>query len=116
MAKISINKLKLSLVIGTKYRERNEKQDIFFDIIFDYNSDKVQKTDELNDAVDYHALADKIIKASESTHFFLIEKLADFVIDLIMEDSRIKSAKVIIYKPNAIPNAESISCQLSRER
>ncbi|MDD3375527.1 MAG: dihydroneopterin aldolase [Candidatus Omnitrophica bacterium] len=116
MAKISINQIQLSVIIGTKHCEREEPQDIMIDLSFIYNSNKAQKTDNLSDAVNYEAITEEIMEKVRKTKFFLIEKLADFILDVTMGNNNIEKATVIIYKPNAIKNTESVSVELSRER
>jgi len=116
MAKIHIHNLELSVIIGTTPREREGRQTVCLDLSFKYDSQEAQKNDNLSDAVDYEALAAEIIVKTETTEFFLLEKLASFILDLAMKDKRIKKAKVILSKPKAISNTDSVSVELSRDR
>ncbi len=116
MAIISINKLKLSTIIGTKKEERIKPQQIIFDISFNCNSEKAGKTDDLKYAVDYNALSKRIINKLSKTKFFLLEKLAQETLDIVLEDKLIKEAKVTIYKPKALANADSVSITLTRKQ
>ena len=116
MAKIVINQLHLSIVIGTKDCERKEAQDIAVDLSFIYNSNKAQESDNLSDAIDYEAITQKIKEKTEGTKFFLIEKLANFILNIIMENSAIEKATVTVTKPNAIKDSKSVSIELTHER
>ncbi len=116
MAEILIEKLQLSVIVGTKHCERNEPQNILIDLSFIYDSDLAQKSDDLADAIDYEALTSNIKSKIEQTQFFLIEKLADYILNIVMNENRIKKATVVVYKPTAISSAQSISIKMSHKR
>ncbi|MDP8264290.1 MAG: dihydroneopterin aldolase [Candidatus Aceula lacicola] len=116
MAKITINQIHLSIIIGTKHYEREEAQDIAVDLSFIYNSSKAQESDDLSNTVNYETIAQEIKEKTEKTKFFLIEKLANFILDIVMANNAIEKTTVIICKPNAIKDSKSVSIKLTRER
>ena len=52
----------------------------------------------------------------EKTSFYLIEKLAGFILDIVLENEKVTKATVEIDKPHALRFAESVSIELTRER
>jgi 7,8-dihydroneopterin aldolase/epimerase/oxygenase len=59
------------------------------------------KSDDLNDTVDWSYLRKQIIKAVESTSFNLMERLAQEITSQIMTDTRIKKLELVIDKIDA---------------
>ena len=116
MAKIRITDLLLRTIIGTHDWERKKKQDILINITFEYNCSKASKSDELKEVVDYRTMTKKITEEVEVSQFFLLEKLTDFVLKLVMEDKKIDNATVRIDKPHALRFADSVSVELSAKR
>ena len=116
MATIRIADLKLRTIIGTNDWERRTKQDIIINISLDYAATKAAKTDALKDTIDYKAMTKKIIKAVEGSDFFLLEKLTDMVLKIIMEDVRVLKATVRIDKPQALRFSQSVSVELSKTK
>ena len=70
----------------------------------------------IEDAIDYKALTKRILKETEESSYFLIEKLVSHVLDIIMEDERINNAFVQIEKPHAIRFADSVAFSDERIR
>ncbi len=114
--KINIKNLLLRTIIGLNSWERTKKQDIILNISIETNIEKATKTDSIEDSINYRTLNKKIINEVEKTSFFLLERLAAFVLDLIFEYDKVDRATVEIDKPNALRFAKSVSIQLSRKR
>jgi D-erythro-7,8-dihydroneopterin triphosphate epimerase len=57
-----------------------------------------------------------VIVLVQDGRFKLLEVLTKNILDLVMEDSRVKKARVEVDKPHALRFAESVSVQLERER
>ncbi|MBF0484931.1 MAG: FolB domain-containing protein [Candidatus Omnitrophica bacterium] len=113
---IHIRDLALKAVIGTEERERKNAQELVLNIFFEYDASLAVQTDALGHAVDYQALVQKIKGKIEQSKYFLIERLGQDVLELMMADARILSAKVIIDKPQALAEARSVAVQMSINR
>ncbi len=114
MAIIRITDLKLKAIIGIYDWERKLKQDVIINLELTFNSSKAAKSDNIKDTVDYKSLKKRIIALVESSKFFLLEKLVEQVLNLIMEDPKILKATVRIDKPKALRFASSVSIESSR--
>ena len=115
-AKVQISDLKLRAIIGTNAWERHTKQEIVINVIMEFDAPKAISTDNLKETVDYRTLTKKIIKKVESSDFFLLEKLTDCVLNIVMENLKVKRASVRIDKPRALRFARSVSVELSAKR
>lgn len=109
MAVIKLKNLRLRTIIGVFDFEREHKQDIIINLALMFNDEKPAKTDNLDDTLDYKALKKKIIDNVERSNFNLLEKLSDFILDLVMEDPKVIKAKVEIDKPGALRFVDSVS-------
>lgn len=116
MAAIRIINLKLKAIIGVNDWERHTKQKIIINIKIDFNAAKAGRSDNIKDTLDYKALTKKIIKAVESSHFFLLEKLAQTILNLVLESPLVKEAYVRVDKPLALRFADSVSVEVSKPR
>ena len=116
MAIIRIHDLNARAIIGTHPWERTNKQDLLINITVEYDAAKASGSDHLKDALDYEALAHKAIKTVERSRCLLLEKLAVKLLERIMADKRLKRAVVRLDKPHALPQAKSVSFELSAQR
>lgn len=112
MLVIKIKNLRLKTIIGVLPFERKKKQEVVLNIKFEFDASKASKSDNIKDTIDYNALTEEISRGVVKSHFYLLEALVDFVLNIILKDKRIKKAKVEIDKPNALKKAESVSVKL----
>ncbi|MBF0123014.1 MAG: dihydroneopterin aldolase [Candidatus Omnitrophica bacterium] len=103
-------------IIGTRPEERLHPQDVILNISFIYDASLASQTDALGHAVDYGALHDRIVREVAVTQFLLLERLADFILGLIIEDTRIVEATIVIDKPRVFTDVRSIAVEMSVSR
>ena len=116
MATIRISDLRLRAIIGTNDWEREHKQDIVINITMEFDAAKASQSDNLTDTVNYKTITKKIIKEVEASEFFLLEKLTDTVLKIVMEHPMVTQATVRVDKPFALRFADSVSMELSAKR
>lgn len=109
-----INDLIIPCLIGVFENERKEKQQIIINIMLSVDTRKAGKSDNLNDTVNYHELSLQIVKLVENSKFYLLEKLAQEVANLCLQDTRIKQVTVRVEKPKAIKLAKSSAIEIIR--
>jgi FolB domain-containing protein len=63
------------------------------------------QTDDVEDTVNYSTLHQSIVSVVQTKSRHLIEKLAEDVIEVILEDKRVKQATVSIAKPDRLAGA-----------
>ena len=98
---LGLKDLEFETIIGINKEEREKKQKLLIDIDIDLD---VIKISSIEDTLDYDELSKKIKKIADKNHF-LLETLADEILEMIFLDKRVKKAKVIIKKPSAIKDA-----------
>jgi D-erythro-7,8-dihydroneopterin triphosphate epimerase len=114
MAIIRITDLKLKAIIGINSWERTTKQEVIINLELSFDSSQAAKSDNIKDTIDYKALKKAIINLVETSQFFLLERLVEKVLDLIMTDRKVLQATVRIDKPKALRFAKSVSLESSR--
>ena len=117
MTKIKVKNLLLRTYIGFNPEEQENKQDVIinFEIETDV-SPEVLETDEPDGILDYKVITKKIIGLVQNGRFNLLEVLTKRILDLIMEDEKVKRAKVEVDMPHALRFAVSVSLEMEKIR
>ncbi|HLC96619.1 MAG TPA: dihydroneopterin aldolase [Candidatus Nanoarchaeia archaeon] len=114
--KIKITNLRLQAIIGINDWEREKKQDIVITVEAEFDGSRAADSDGIQDSVDYKKLTKKIISEVEKSKFFLLEKMVAHLLDMVMEDPKVREAKVTVDKPGALRFADSVSVADTRIR
>ena len=113
---IKIQNLRLKTKIGVYEWEKNFEREIIINIEIEVLNNKSSISDDLQDTVDYDKIY-KIIKfEATNSSFNLIEKLAGKILEEIMKDERIASAKIELQKMHVFEDVESFSICLEQKR
>jgi FolB domain-containing protein len=116
MSIIRITDLCLRTIIGLYDWERTTKQDVVINAEIYFDASKAAKSDRVEDTIDYKTINKAIIKHVEESKYFLIEKMANAILAIIMEDPKTQGAKVRVDKPGALRFAKSVSIELEAKR
>ncbi|MCP4253255.1 MAG: dihydroneopterin aldolase [Candidatus Scalindua sp.] len=114
--KIYIRDLSIRCIIGVNQDERIEKQDVIINIILFIDSRKAGQTDDLEDSVDYKKVKKNILSLVENSEFLLIEKLADEIAKVCLDDSKVQKVNVTVDKPGALRYTRSVAVEIVRTR
>ncbi len=114
--KISIRDLSIRCIIGVNEDERTEKQDVVINVTLFTDTRKAGQTDALEDSVDYKNVKKNILSLVESSEFLLIEKLADEIAKVCLDDSKVQKVNVTVDKPGALRYTRSVAVEIVRTR
>lgn len=114
--KVLIRDLHLRCVIGANDWERKVRQDVLLNLELRADNRPAAASDELADAVDYKAIAKKVIALVEASSFHLVEAMAEAVAALCLENDRVRSVVVRVEKPGALRFARSVGVEIERDR
>jgi D-erythro-7,8-dihydroneopterin triphosphate epimerase len=114
--KIYIRDLSLRCIIGIFPDEREKKQDILINVVMWTDLSIAGRTDDIGDAVDYKRATKAILAAIEPSSHFLIERIAQVVADICLDDTLVKRVRVTIDKPGALRFAKASAVSIYRER
>jgi FolB domain-containing protein len=113
---IQIRDLLLRCTIGCREWEQQELQDVNFNIYIYTDLRKACQTDSLEDTVDYAALKKKIVNLVEGSSFRLIERLAQRVAEICLQEVRVAKVRVLLEKPGALRFARTVCVDITRHR
>ncbi len=115
--RIHISGLRLRAVIGVDDAERAAPRELQVDLELETDLHGPGESDALEDALDYRALTKAVVEHVESSSFFLLERLAESIVGLILRGHRaVRAVTVRVHKPGAVRFADSVAVQIRRER
>ncbi|MEM1282682.1 MAG: dihydroneopterin aldolase [Chlamydiota bacterium] len=110
---IGFSKLKISCIIGVEEFERCVTQHIYVDLKIVYNI-SLCVTDNFKNAIDYIQLANACEQIARQGKYQLIESYAYEVLEHLHNIYPIKSSKIRVEKPSAIPAANCSFVELEK--
>ena len=90
---------------GANPGEKNVPQPFDVDVFLTADLSAARRSDSLTDTVDYDALHRTIVGIVRERSFDLIERLAQELLDAIMQDDRVGSVTVKVAKPKLLAGA-----------
>ncbi len=103
-------------ILGVRSYERIKKQDIVIHLTLWADIRKAGETDNLDDSFDYSELKNRIVELAESSCFFLIEKLADAIAQVCLEEQKIHQVRMAVEKPGALRFAKTVGIEIIRRK
>ena len=117
MAKIRVKDLLIRTYIGFNPDELVNKQDVVINLEIETDiPESALESDEPEDIFNYKVITKKIITLVQEGRFKLLEVLTKRILDTIMEDEKVKWARVEVDKPHALRFAESVSMEMEASR
>jgi FolB domain-containing protein len=113
---ILIKDLLIRGIIGIHDWEREKKQDILINITMEADCRPAGLSDDFQDAVDYRAVTKKVLALVENSSFYLVERLAEEIAKICLEDARVEEARVRVEKPGAVRFSQSVGVEVERRR
>lgn len=113
---IKIKNLSLKTILGIYEWEQNFDREILINAEIYTNFDEARYSNSIEDTIDYGEIINQIKSLVASKNFQLIEKLAQEILDLIMQDERIFKCILEVDKLKVIDEVESFSITLTQEK
>ena len=101
-------------VVGVWDWEKSITQKIIVDLELATDITQAAKTDQLEDTLDYKSIAEAVIAMLEASRFQLIEKMAEEVAELVMQQYSIPWVKVRINKGGAVKHVANVGVMIER--
>jgi dihydroneopterin aldolase len=101
MVKIVLSGIKAFAFHGCTPEEKEKGQDFLVDIELEYDAARAVDKDDLEEAVDYDALASQVYELVTRERYDLIETLAARIGERVMETTPASSLLVRVRKPQA---------------
>lgn len=116
MDKTFIKDLLVRGIIGIRDWERVTPQDILINVTVFSDTTRAGETDDINDCVDYSALAKLLQSHAETAERLTVEALANDLVKICLDLPLVKKAIVRVEKPGAVRFAKSVGVEIERKR
>ncbi|MCU1489793.1 MAG: dihydroneopterin aldolase [Acidimicrobiaceae bacterium] len=116
--RIELRGLRVLGTHGVLAEERERAQPFEIDLDVEADLGPAARADDLAQAVDYGAMADRVVEVAEGRSFRLLEALADAVGAAVLEDPRVNAVTVTVRKlrPPVPVDLASAGVRLTRQR
>ncbi len=111
---VYIRGLRAEAVIGVYDWERNIRQPLVLHLELASDNRAAAATDGIAEAVDYDAIAKRVIAFVEASSFQLIETLAERVAEIVRGEFAIPWLRLTLSKPGAVAAAEDVGVIIER--
>jgi len=111
---VFIRDLKVQTVIGVFEWERAIRQTVVLDLEMASDVAAAARTDNLEDALNYKAVSDRLTRFVEDNAFQLVESLAEAVADILLQEFGVPWLRLRVSKPGAIRGAHSVGVLIER--
>lgn len=111
---VYIRDLKIDTVIGIFEWERRIRQTVSIDLEMAFDIRPAAASDNIADALDYKAVAKRLIGFVETSEFLLVETLAEKVAAIVREEFGVRWLRLRLSKPGAVRGAQDVGVVIER--
>lgn len=111
---VYIRDLKIETVIGIFDWERRIRQTVSIDLEMATDIRKAAATDNIADALDYKAVAKRLIAFVGESQFLLVETLSEKVAEIVMTEFSVPWLRLRLSKPGAVRGSQDVGIIIER--
>ncbi len=111
---IYLKKLKIDTVIGVFDWERQVKQTVVINLKMATDIRKAASTDNLDDTLNYKAVAKRLINFVSNSEFQLVETLAERIAEIVITEFSVPWVHLHLSKPRAVRGAKDVGIIIER--
>ena len=111
---VYITDLQIETIIGIYDWEREVKQRVSLGLEMAFDIRRAAETDDIEYALNYKAVAKRLIGFIEGSEFFLIESMAEKVAKIVQQEFGVTWLRLSLSKPGALRGAKNVGIQIER--
>lgn len=111
---ICIEGLRVDTIIGVYSWERKIKQTVIIDLKLACDSKKAAANDDIADALDYKAVAKRMISFVQESQFQLVETLAERSAEMLIQEFNVPWLKLSVNKKGAVSKVRNVGVVIER--
>jgi dihydroneopterin aldolase len=111
---VYINDLRIETVIGIYDWEREIRQIVNIDLEMAADNRKAAATESIDDALNYKAVAKRLIQFVEESEFQLVETLAERIAELVLDEFDVDWLRLKLGKPGAVTGSREVGVIIER--
>ncbi len=113
MDKIFLHGLKADTLIGVYDWEREKQQTLILDLDIGTAARSV-RSDSIDDTIHYGEVCEVVRQSLSNQTFLLLESLAEYVAELLIQDFGALWVRVRVAKPGILPNVREVGVEIER--
>jgi len=114
MDRIFIRDLRVETIIGIYDHERETPQTVVLDLDLAADIATPAASEDIADALNYHALTVRLEEFITASEYLLIETLAEQVVSLIQREFGVSWVRLSLQKPDALPGSTQVGLVIER--
>ena len=111
---VYIRELEIRTIIGIYDWEREQQQIVSLDLEMGSDIAKAAATDTIENALDYKAVAKRLINFIENSEFYLVETMAEQVTEIVLKEFNVPWVKRRLGKPGAVTGSKDVGVIIER--
>lgn len=111
---VYIRDLRVETIIGIYDWEREVRQTISIDLDMAADISKAARSDNIEDALNYKAVAKRLISFIEGSSCLLVERLAEEVAQIVVDEFNVPWVKLRLSKPGALRGSRDVGLIIER--
>lgn len=111
---VYIKDLRVETVIGVYGWERQVRQTVVLDLEMACDVRAAAQSDDIADALDYKAVAKRVVAFTEENHFHLVETLAERLAETLRDEFRIPWLRLRVNKQGAVRGVRDVGVIIER--
>ncbi len=111
---VFIRELEVETVIGIYDWERKIRQVISIDLDMATDIKKASNSDNIEDTLNYKAVAKRLISFVTESEYELVETLAEKICEIVLTEFNVPWVKLTLHKPGAVSGSRSVGVMIER--
>jgi len=111
---VYIEDLRIETVIGIYDWEREIKQVVSIDLEMAADNRKAAATERIEDALNYKAVAKRLIQFVGESEFQLVETLAERIAEIVLDEFEVAWLRLKLGKPGAVTGSSEVGVIIER--
>jgi dihydroneopterin aldolase len=112
--RVFIEDLRIETVIGIYDWEREIRQTVSLDLEMVFDIRHAASSDNIDDALNYKAVAKRLIQFVEASRFQLVESLAEQCAAIVLNEFPVTSLRLKLRKPGAVRGSSAVGVIIDR--
>ncbi len=113
---VYIRDLRVDTIIGIFDWEREVRQTVSLDLEMAADIRRAAETDDIQHALNYKAVAKRLIAFIEASQFLLVERMAEEVARIVMDEFDVPWLRLRLSKPGALRGSYDVGLIIERGR